>query len=65
MCQACLALAARRSGASGWPLADGETPAPAPGRFTAAEWADAPEEGDPQDAGPAERPAPPVDAPRG
>jgi hypothetical protein len=60
MCQACLALARRKSGASNWPLGDsGAQPA---ARFGAtADWADAPEE---NDAAAPEVDAPPVDAQR-
>jgi len=60
MCQACLALARRRSGAFGWPLGDdGE----APRRFAAAaEWAEAPDDDPPADAPAADDP--PIDAQR-
>jgi hypothetical protein len=63
MCQACLALARRRSGASGWPLAEGAPPAPA--RFAAAaEWADAPQAAQAVDPPARQDDDPPVDAPR-
>lgn len=60
MCQACLALASRRSGSSGWPLGAGEA-APARGRF-AAEWTDEPVDGDAAAVDDGDRP---IDAPRG
>lgn len=63
MCQACLALARRRSGASSWPLAD--SGAEAPGRFAAAaEWADDAQDAQADAPPPSDEDDPPVDARR-
>lgn len=64
MCQACLALARRRTGAPGWPLAAGA--AGTPGHFAgAAEWADEAEHASEAATSPAsEDDEPPIDARR-